>query len=249
MRYRKSRGIAGRPKNVTVSIVAGKVFVSIQTEREVEPVMHPSTSLVGVDWGVVNFVTMSNGEVVGQCAPLEQHARKLAKWQRRLARTRVGDESSNGEASRIARFNPGCAAWRIAGSHSSREHQPLLSGMRSRSSGEPQDTSKVRLCCLWIPGASRLGSSLEHQRGGTRLVSLHASFGCSKPVMSGTRRRHRCLADEPVGILSLQAGGMSKRLRKNLPPTYLLLHKGRDGPAPKDGPRPKKIENRCPLPG
>src|SRR6516162_4343248 len=30
---------------------------------------------------------------------------------------------------------------RIAGSHSSREHQPLLSGMRPRSSGEPQDTS------------------------------------------------------------------------------------------------------------
>ena len=75
MRYRKSRDIEGQPKNVTVSIVAGKVFVSIQTEREVEPVMHPSTSLVGVDWGVVNFVTMSNGEVVGQCAPLEQHAR------------------------------------------------------------------------------------------------------------------------------------------------------------------------------
>ena len=75
MRYRKSRDIEGQPKNVTVAIVAGKVFVSIQTEREVEPVMHPSTSLVGVDWGVVNFVTMSNGEVVGQCAPLEQHAR------------------------------------------------------------------------------------------------------------------------------------------------------------------------------
>jgi len=66
--------------------VAGKVFVSIQTEREVEPVMHPSTSVVGVDWGVVNFVTMSNGEIVGQCAPLEQHARKLGKFERRLAR-------------------------------------------------------------------------------------------------------------------------------------------------------------------
>ena len=86
MRYRKSRDIEGQPKNVTVSIVAGRVFVSIQTEREVEPVMHPSTSVVGVDWGVVNFVTMSNGEVVGQCAPLEQHARKLGKFERRLAR-------------------------------------------------------------------------------------------------------------------------------------------------------------------
>jgi putative transposase len=85
MRYRKSRDIEGQPKNVTVSIVAGKVFVSIQTEREVKPVMHPSTSVVGVDWGVVNFVTLSNGEVVGQCAPLKEHARKLAKLQRRLA--------------------------------------------------------------------------------------------------------------------------------------------------------------------
>ena len=49
MRYRKSRDMEGQPKNVTVSIVVGKVFVSIQTEREVAPVMHPSTSVVGVD--------------------------------------------------------------------------------------------------------------------------------------------------------------------------------------------------------
>ena len=68
---------------------------------------------------------------------------------------------------------------------------------------KPQDASKIRLCGMRIPNASRLGSSLEHQRGGTRLVSLHASFGCSKPVVSGTHRRHRCLACEPVGIPSL----------------------------------------------
>ena len=44
MRYRKSREIAGTPKNVTVSLVNGKVFISIQTEREVETPMHPSES-------------------------------------------------------------------------------------------------------------------------------------------------------------------------------------------------------------
>ena len=88
MRYRKSRDIAGDPKNVTVSIVAGKVFVSIQTEREVDCPMHPSTSAVGVDWGVVDFVTLSDGEVVDQCQPLKRHASKLASLQRRLARKR-----------------------------------------------------------------------------------------------------------------------------------------------------------------
>jgi putative transposase len=86
MRYRKSRDIAGQPKNVTVSMAGGKVFVSIQTEREVERVMHPSRSAVGIDWGVVRLATLSDGEVVDRCAPLQQHAKRLARLQRRLAR-------------------------------------------------------------------------------------------------------------------------------------------------------------------
>jgi len=52
MRYRKSREIAGTPKNVTVTLVHGKAFLSIQTEREVETPMHPSPSSVGLDWGI-----------------------------------------------------------------------------------------------------------------------------------------------------------------------------------------------------
>ena len=86
MRYQKSRDIESEPKNVTVSLVAGKVYVSIQTEREVERVMHPSTSAVGVDWGVVHLATLSDGEVVDRCSPLWEHAKRLATLQRRLAR-------------------------------------------------------------------------------------------------------------------------------------------------------------------
>ena len=67
--------------------------------------MHPSTSLVGVDWGVVNFVTMSNGEVVGQCAPLEQHARKLVKWQRRLARKKKFSNNWKKAKARISKLH------------------------------------------------------------------------------------------------------------------------------------------------
>src|SRR5215472_6917730 len=85
MRYQKSRDIEGEPKNVTVSLVAGKVYVSIQTEREVERVMHPSTSAVGVDWGVVHLATLSDGEVVDRYSPLWEHAKRLATLQRRLA--------------------------------------------------------------------------------------------------------------------------------------------------------------------
>ena len=85
MRYRKSQDILGEACNVTVSESGGKWYVSVQTEREVETPQHPSTSAVGMDWGVVNFVTLSDGEVVEQCQPLKKFLPKLAKLQRRMA--------------------------------------------------------------------------------------------------------------------------------------------------------------------
>jgi putative transposase len=86
MRYRKSREIAGTPKNVTVSLVNGKAFISIQTKREVETPMHPSQSSVGLDWGVKRFYTLSSGEYEEQLSPLQQFAEKVAKFQRVLSR-------------------------------------------------------------------------------------------------------------------------------------------------------------------
>jgi putative transposase len=85
MRYRKSQDILGEASNVTVSESCGKWYVSVQTEREAETPQHPSTSVVGMDWGVVNFVTLSDGEVVEQCQPLKKFLPKLAKLQRRMA--------------------------------------------------------------------------------------------------------------------------------------------------------------------
>src|SRR5438270_626097 len=86
MRYRKSREIVGTPKHVTVSLVHGKAFLSIQTEREVATPMHPSKSSVGLDWGIKRFYTLSNGEYEEPLSPLQQFAVKVAKLQRVLAR-------------------------------------------------------------------------------------------------------------------------------------------------------------------
>jgi putative transposase len=86
MRYRKSQDILGEASNVTVSESCGTWFVSIQTEREVKTPQHPSISAVGLDWGVVNFVTLSDGGVVEQCQPLKKFLPKLAKLQRGMER-------------------------------------------------------------------------------------------------------------------------------------------------------------------
>ncbi len=84
MRYRKSQDVLGEAKNITISESCGKWFVSIQSAREVTTPQHPSTSAVGMDWGVVHFVTLSNGQVVDQCQPLKMLLPKLAQLQRRM---------------------------------------------------------------------------------------------------------------------------------------------------------------------
>ena len=86
MRYRKSQDVLGKAKNLTLRESCGKWYVSVQTERDVEIPQHPSTSAVGVDWGVVHLATLSDGEVVDPCQPLKKFLPKLAKWQRRMAR-------------------------------------------------------------------------------------------------------------------------------------------------------------------
>jgi putative transposase len=86
LRYRNSRDAAGTVKNVTVSANGGKWFVSIQTEREVAQPVHPASSLVGVDMGVVNFATLSTGEIIVPNDAFKRHAHRLARYQRAMSR-------------------------------------------------------------------------------------------------------------------------------------------------------------------
>ena len=86
IRYRKSRGILGMAKNITVSCVAGKWYASIQTEREVGQPIHPSTSIVGLDAGITLFATLSDGTMFEPVNALRTRAAKMAKYQRRMSR-------------------------------------------------------------------------------------------------------------------------------------------------------------------
>src|SRR6266566_1024462 len=61
--YRNSREVKGAISNVTISRLGDRWFVSIQTEREVSEVIHPSTTSVGVDVGIARLATLSDGTV------------------------------------------------------------------------------------------------------------------------------------------------------------------------------------------
>lgn len=84
VKYRNSRKTLGKIKNVTISRKAGNYTLSIQTEREVREQLHPSSTAVGIDMGVVQFATLSNGAVIAPKNSFKQLSEKLAVNQRRL---------------------------------------------------------------------------------------------------------------------------------------------------------------------
>lgn len=86
MRYRASRFVEGEIGQVTVSSHAGRWFVSVQTEREVEAPVHPAMSLVGIDVGVARFATLSDGTHIEPVNAFRSAAAALAKAQRAMSR-------------------------------------------------------------------------------------------------------------------------------------------------------------------
>ena len=84
VRYRNSRPITGTPKNITVTRKGAHWTIAIQTEQEVEEAIHPSTSIIGLDLGVKQFATLSDGTVYQPLNSFKQKADKLANLQRKL---------------------------------------------------------------------------------------------------------------------------------------------------------------------
>jgi putative transposase len=86
MRLRLSRPVLGTLKNATVSQRAGKWYVSIQTEREVEQPVPQASSAIGIDMGIARFATFSDGDFLAPLNSFKRHQVRLARYQRRMAR-------------------------------------------------------------------------------------------------------------------------------------------------------------------
>lgn len=86
LRYRNSRKVLGEVRNATVSYSAGKWYVSIQTERELEQPIPEATSAVGIDMGIVRFATFSDGTFLAPLNSFRKHEAALRKAQRAMSR-------------------------------------------------------------------------------------------------------------------------------------------------------------------
>ena len=86
IRYRKSRDITGKIKNVTISQRAGKWYVSIQTEYEKEEAIPTAQSAVGIDMGIIRFATLSDGTYYEPVNSFKRHQAALRKAQQSMNR-------------------------------------------------------------------------------------------------------------------------------------------------------------------
>ncbi len=86
MRLRLSRAVLGAPRNATVSVRAGKWYVSIQTEREVAPPVPQATGAIGIDVGIARFATFSDGRFLAPLNSFRRHEARLRRAQRALSR-------------------------------------------------------------------------------------------------------------------------------------------------------------------
>lgn len=104
-KYFKSQEFAGTVKNVTVSKTLGHWYISVQVEIEVTDPIHPSSSEIGIDMGVVNFATMSDGSVVKPVNSFRRLEGKLACIQEKLARKEKYSENWRKEKARLQKVH------------------------------------------------------------------------------------------------------------------------------------------------
>ena len=103
--YRNSCEVLGEVKNVTVSHSCGHWYISVQTEREVSDVIHPSTSAIGVDMGIAQFATLSDGHVFAAVNSFKQKQKQLARYQRTLSRKVKFSQNWKKQKSKIGKLH------------------------------------------------------------------------------------------------------------------------------------------------
>ena len=95
----------GDVRNATVTISAGKWFVSIQTQREVEQPVPQATSAVGIDVGVTRFATLSDGSYLAPLNSFKRHEARLRRAQRTLSRKQKFSRNWKKAKARVQRIH------------------------------------------------------------------------------------------------------------------------------------------------
>ena len=103
--FYKSLPITGKVKSVTLSSRAGRCYISVQVEQEVDISPHPCKSEIGIDAGISCFAAFSDGTMVNGVHSFRKHQERLAREQRKLAHKKNGSNKCKKQKQRISSLN------------------------------------------------------------------------------------------------------------------------------------------------
>ena len=107
-----------RVLRMTVSQRAGRWYASLTVERDDKPVMKvPRGGAVGVDLGVKNLATLSDGTIIKNPRPLRKAERRLKRAQKALSRKVKGSNRRAKARAKVARIHAHVANCRIDAIH------------------------------------------------------------------------------------------------------------------------------------
>jgi putative transposase len=105
IRWSRALPEGAEPSTVTVSLDAsGRWFVSMLVEENIQP-LPCLESVIGVDAGITSLFTLSTGEKISNPKYSSQEAKRLAKYQRRLARKQKGSRNRRKAALKVAKVH------------------------------------------------------------------------------------------------------------------------------------------------
>lgn len=104
VKYKNSRDISGKIKNITVSKTnIGKYYVSVCCETDIQK-LPKSQNKIGIDVGIKNFCTISNGEKIENPQCLVQLDKLLKRAQRQLSSKHKGSNNYKKAKLRLAKI-------------------------------------------------------------------------------------------------------------------------------------------------
>lgn len=106
IKYRDPREFTGKIKNVTVSKTkAGKYFASILVDQLPVKQLPITNSSVGIDLGIKDFITTSEGEVFDNLKIKRNNQKKLNRLHRSISRKQKGSNNRWKAKTKLARYH------------------------------------------------------------------------------------------------------------------------------------------------
>lgn len=105
IKIKQHREIEGNIKTITIKQTpTNKYFVFISCDNlETKP--NEAKEIVGIDLGIKEFVTLSNGETISYPKFLKKSENKLAKYQRKLSKKKKGSKNKNKAKIKVAKVH------------------------------------------------------------------------------------------------------------------------------------------------